>query len=146
MSKVDIPTPRKIAAGVAKNAACQAAISKPLPECAELCTLAAILEGKPVIAVHQFGYISCSAFDVEDNNLNVPALGELLEVRPLEAGDEWHPERTRVVFLAAKFPRTARLKSAPVKPVKPPKVKPKTVVVESDDDNDALARELGLLD
>ncbi len=145
MSQLDIPTSRRIAAGVAKNAACQAAITKPLPDCAELCTLAAILEGRPVIAVHQYGYISCSAFDVEDNTLSVPALGELVEVRPLEAGDEWHPERTRVVFLAAKFPRTARLKSAPAKPVKPPKLKPKTVVVEADDDNDDLARELGLL-
>ncbi len=141
MSKFDIPTPRKIAAGVAKNAACQAAITKPVGDCPELCTLAAILDGRPVIAVHQYGYISCSAFDVEDNTLSVPALGELLEVRPLEAGDEWHPERTRIVFLAAKVPRTARLK--PV--VKPPKVKAKTVTVDSDDDNDALARELGLL-
>lgn len=145
MSRFNIPTPAKIRKGALANKLVQACIAKPLTGCAALCTEAAILEGKPVVLVHQYGYISTSAFDAEDGVTSAPALGELLEIIPLRPDDEFHPERVRVVFEAKRFPRTnlrrqpAATKPKTVKPELPP------VSFEANDANDDLARELGLM-
>lgn len=150
MSKFDIPTPAKIKKGALANKAVRACIEKPLAGCEHLCTEAAILEGKPVVMVHQYGYVSTSAFDAEDGITSVPMLGELVEIRPLEPEDEFHPEAVRVVFDAKKFPRTNLPGFRRGKAAKPPKVKAEPPAVppvsfEPGDDNDDLARELGLI-
>lgn len=153
VSKFDIPTPAKIRKGALANKAVQACIAKPLAGCEALCTEAAILEGKPVVMVHQYGYISTSAFDAEEGNTVAPMLGELVEIRPLQPEDEFHPEAVRVVFDAKKFPRTnlpGFRRGKGKTDAKPPKVKAEPPAVppvsfEPGEDNDDLARELGLL-
>lgn len=147
MSKFDIPTPAKIRKGALANEKVRAFIAKPLVGFEHLCTEKAILEGKPVVLVYQYGYISTSAFDAEDGDTQAPQLGELLEIRPLEPLDDFHPERVVIVFDATKLPRTSLPgrghKAKPPKASKPPKAKPP--LVEASDANDELARELGLL-
>ena len=155
MSKFDVPTPAKIKKGALANKAVQACIAKPLAGCERLCTEAAILEGRPVVLVHRYGYISTSAFDAEDGVTGSPQLGELVEIVPLRPDDEFHPEAVRVVFDAAKLPRTnlpgfRKGGKTPKGTPKAAKVKAEPVAVppvtfEASDANDDLARELGLM-
>lgn len=157
MSKYDIPTDAAIKRGALKNKAVQKFIKQPLPDCAALCTEAAILEGRPVVMVFAYGYISTSAFDAEDGGTQNATLGELVEIRPLEPDDEFHPEKVLTVIDVKKFPRTNRAghrtardakSEKPAKAAKQPKAdKPKEEpkpVAFTDDGDDDLAAALGL--
>jgi len=150
MSKFDAPNLTAIRRGVLLNKAARAYMAKPLPGLEELCTEKAIVEGRPVIVVYRFGYVSTSSFDYEDGNTTPHGIGELIEVRPLEPDDEFHPNKVLVIYRAT-LPKTNRA-GDPAKPPRKPKaakVKPaaaaETVAGEEADDAEALARELGLL-
>lgn len=133
------PSEGRIRRAALKNAAVAAYIAKPLGECPELCTERAILDGLPVVMVFEFGYASCSLYDFENGN-HASGMGELVEVRPLEPGDEFHPVRSVLVYLST-LPKTSIGRAV----AKPKRASKRAAAAElTEDESDNLARELGL--
>jgi hypothetical protein len=149
VSQFDIPRDAAIRKAALANRAVQACIAKPLAGHESLCTEKAILDGRPVVLIYAYGYVSTSAFDAEDGTTVVPQLGELQEIRPLRADDAFHPNFAVVVFDAKKFPRTARYTGKPTggatgeRTRKPAAAHP--IDTDTDEDTEELARSLGLI-
>lgn len=141
MSKFDLPRSDRIARGAARCKAVQAALAKPLAGCEAYCTDASVAAEKPIVVVYQYGYVICGALDYECAVSDLPGGGELIEVRELREGDEWHPEKIIYVY-GGNLPQTARrgkLARARTGPPNP------TVVREEITFDDTLAEELGIL-
>lgn len=135
---IRVPSEGRIKRAALKNAAVLACIAEPPAGFAEFSTERAILDNLPVVMVHEFGYASASLFDFENGN-TASGMGALLEVRPLEPGDEFHPARIVLVYRST-LPQVKIGQKEP----KPKRASKRPAVELSDDENDALARELGL--